>query len=53
MKLKDIKWATVLWLVAIGSCSVGTGFNEGVGSGFMAFGVGLVIYFMFIRDGEF
>ncbi|MHA2280146.1 MAG: hypothetical protein ACXAC5_04630 [Promethearchaeota archaeon] len=52
MKLKDIKWATVLWLVAIGSCSIGTGFKEGIGAGFGAFGVGLILYFFFVRDGD-
>jgi len=50
--MKNIRWATVLWLIAISSCSVGTGFNEGVGAGFISFGVGLILYFVFVYDGD-
>lgn len=38
MKLKNIKWGTILWILAIGSCAIGKGLNEGIGNGFIALG---------------
>jgi len=47
MKLKDIKIGTILWLLAIGSCSVGAGLTGNPGDGFMIFGIGVGLYALF------
>jgi len=42
--MKNIKLGTILWLLAIGSCSIGVGLSGNPCDGFIVFGICIGIY---------